>query len=130
MVVGGEGRDTRSVIRRCEKAEGREEKGKYQSGYRDGAVNGKRKSELKTKGGGALCASGAQHEDSEKASLRDNIFFIWLLFFHHSLLLLGPSWSRTILMWSSQKGRGTKCMGCPVVLSFYPPPYDFPMQKL
>lgn len=73
MVVGGEGRDTRSVIRRCEKAEGREKKGKYQSGYRDGAVNGKRKNELKTKGG-ALCASEAQHEDSEKASLTGQHF--------------------------------------------------------
>lgn len=87
MVVGGEVRDTRSVIRRCEKAEGREEKGKYQSGYRDGTVNGKRKSKLKTKGGGALCASKAQHEDSEKASLRDNIFCLRLVVIFSSFII-------------------------------------------
>lgn len=51
MAVGGEGRDTRSLIRRYEKAEGREEKGKYQRGCRDGVLNGKRENESKTKGG-------------------------------------------------------------------------------
>lgn len=75
MKVGTPGLSSEDVKR--QKAERR--RGSIRVGTEMVLLMEKGKNELKTKGGGALCASGAQHEDSEKASLRDNIFYLRLL---------------------------------------------------